>query len=137
MPFISLLLLFIFIFLENLELHASALTAVAEIQPIEFQNQGAVPIRSLAFSPVDGRPNLYPCGIKTYTEVTPNHPLLGFNVALICLDLNTCIINLVLLLYMRRHRFSLYCLFSFSALSLLPPYFLSMLNAQYRFCAYM
>ena len=57
MPFISLLLLFIFIFLENLELHASALTAVAEIQPIEFQNQGAVPIRSLAFSPVDGRPH--------------------------------------------------------------------------------
>ena len=37
--------------------HASALTAAAEIQPIEFQNQQAVPTISLAFSPVDGRPH--------------------------------------------------------------------------------
>ena len=36
--------------------HASALTAAAKIQPKEFQNQRAVPIGSLAFSPVDGRP---------------------------------------------------------------------------------
>ena len=36
--------------------HASALTAAAEICPIEFQNQQAVPIESLAFSPIDGRP---------------------------------------------------------------------------------
>ena len=35
--------------------HASALTAAAKIQPIEFQNQRDVPIRSLAFLPVDGR----------------------------------------------------------------------------------
>ena len=37
--------------------HASTLTAAAKIQPIEFQNQRAVPIRSLVFSPVDGRPH--------------------------------------------------------------------------------
>ena len=35
--------------------HASGLTAEAKIWPIEFQNQWAVPIRSLAFWPVDGR----------------------------------------------------------------------------------
>ena len=35
--------------------HASGLTAAAEIRPKEFQNQQAVPIKSLAFSPVDGR----------------------------------------------------------------------------------
>ena len=33
------------------------LAAAAEIGPIEFQNQQALPIRSLAFSPVDGRPH--------------------------------------------------------------------------------
>ena len=32
--------------------HASGLTEASEIQPIEFQNQLAVPIRSLAFWPV-------------------------------------------------------------------------------------
>ena len=37
--------------------HASVLTAVAKIQPIEFQNQWAVLIRSLTFSPIDGRPH--------------------------------------------------------------------------------
>ena len=37
--------------------HASALTAAAEIQPIEFQNWQAVPIRCLAFLPVHGRPH--------------------------------------------------------------------------------
>ena len=37
--------------------HASALTAAAKIQPIEFQNQKDVPIRSLAFLSVDGRPH--------------------------------------------------------------------------------
>ena len=37
--------------------HASALTAAAKIGPIEFQNQQALPIRSLAFSPFDGRPH--------------------------------------------------------------------------------
>ena len=37
--------------------HASALTAAAKIQPIEFQNQRDVTIRSLAFLPVDGRPH--------------------------------------------------------------------------------
>ena len=36
--------------------HASALTVAAKIQPIEFQNQQAVPIRSLTFLPV-GRPH--------------------------------------------------------------------------------
>ena len=35
---------------------ASGLTAAAKIWPIEFQNQQAVLIRSLAFWPVDGRP---------------------------------------------------------------------------------
>ena len=39
--------------------HASGLTEASEIQPIEFQNQLAVPIRSLTFWPVDGRPNLW------------------------------------------------------------------------------
>ena len=33
------------------------LMPVAEIRPIEFQNQRAAPIRSLAFWPVDGRPH--------------------------------------------------------------------------------
>ena len=33
------------------------LAAAAEIGPIEFQNQRALPIRSLAFSQVDGRPH--------------------------------------------------------------------------------
>ena len=33
------------------------LAAAAKIGPIEFQNQQALPIRSLAFLPVDGRPN--------------------------------------------------------------------------------
>jgi len=33
------------------------LAAAAEIGPIEFQNQWALLIRSLAFSPVDGRPH--------------------------------------------------------------------------------
>ena len=33
------------------------LAAVAEIGPIEFQDQQALPIRSLAFSAVVGRPN--------------------------------------------------------------------------------
>ena len=37
--------------------HASGLTAAAEIRPKEFQNQQAVPIRSLSFWPVDGRPH--------------------------------------------------------------------------------
>ena len=37
--------------------HASALSSTAKIGPIEFQNQHALPIRSLAFSPVDGRPH--------------------------------------------------------------------------------
>ena len=37
--------------------HASALSAAAKIQPIEFQNQRDVPIKSLVFSPVDGRPH--------------------------------------------------------------------------------
>ena len=37
--------------------HASGPTAAAKIWPIEFQNQWAVPIRSLAFLPVDGRPH--------------------------------------------------------------------------------
>ena len=37
--------------------HASALSAAAKIQPIEFQNQQAVPIRSLVLLPVDGRPH--------------------------------------------------------------------------------
>ena len=37
--------------------HASALIAAAKIQPIKFQNQQAVPIRSLAFLPVDRRPH--------------------------------------------------------------------------------
>ena len=36
--------------------HASALTAATKIPTIEFQNQQAPTIRSLAFSPVDGRP---------------------------------------------------------------------------------
>ena len=34
--------------------HASALTAAAKIQPIEFQNQLAVPIRSQAFRQLMG-----------------------------------------------------------------------------------
>ena len=38
--------------------HASGLTAAAQLRPIEFQNQQAVPIKSLAFSPVDGRLHL-------------------------------------------------------------------------------
>ena len=38
-------------------IHASALREAAKIQPIEFQNQEAEAIRSLAFSPVDGRPH--------------------------------------------------------------------------------
>ena len=38
-------------------IHASALTAVAKIRPIECQIQQDVPIRSLSFSPVDGRPH--------------------------------------------------------------------------------
>ena len=33
------------------------LAAAAKIGPIEFQNQQALPIRSLAFLPVDGRPH--------------------------------------------------------------------------------
>ena len=37
--------------------HDSDLTAVAKIWPIEFQNQQAAPIKSLAFWPVDGRPH--------------------------------------------------------------------------------
>ena len=37
--------------------HASALPAAAEIGPIEFQNQWALQIRSLAFSLLDGRPH--------------------------------------------------------------------------------
>ena len=37
--------------------HASVLTAVAKIQPIEFQNQWAELIRILTFSPIDGRPH--------------------------------------------------------------------------------
>ena len=37
--------------------HASALRAATEIQPIEFKNQQAVPIRSLAFLLVDERPH--------------------------------------------------------------------------------
>ena len=37
--------------------HASALSSTAKIGPIEFQNQHALPIRSLAFSPVDGGPH--------------------------------------------------------------------------------
>ena len=42
---------------QNCLPHASALTAAAKFQPIEFQNQWAVPIISLAFLPVDGRPH--------------------------------------------------------------------------------
>ena len=38
-------------------MHASALIAAYKIGPIEFKNQRALPIRSLAFSPVDGRQN--------------------------------------------------------------------------------
>ena len=37
--------------------HADGLTAAAKIRPIKFQNQLAVPIRSLTFWPVDGRPH--------------------------------------------------------------------------------
>ena len=37
-------------------MYASALTAAAKIQPKEFQNQWPIPIRSLAFSPVNRRP---------------------------------------------------------------------------------
>ena len=37
--------------------HANALTEAAKIQQTEFQNQQALPIRSLAFLPVDGRPH--------------------------------------------------------------------------------
>ena len=37
--------------------HASGLTEASEIQPIEFQNQPAVPIRSLAFWPAAERPH--------------------------------------------------------------------------------
>ena len=33
------------------------LAAAAEFGQIEFQNQQALPIRNLAFSPVDGRPH--------------------------------------------------------------------------------
>ena len=43
--------------------HASSLTAAAKIWRVKFQNQQAVPIRSLAFWPVDGRPHpVYVCG---------------------------------------------------------------------------
>ena len=38
-------------------IHASGLKASAKIWPIEFQNQQAAPIKSLAFWPVDGRPH--------------------------------------------------------------------------------
>ena len=38
-------------------MQASTLTAAAKIQPIEFQNLQAEPIRSLAILPVDGRPH--------------------------------------------------------------------------------
>ena len=38
-------------------IHASALMAVDKIKPIKLQIQQAVPIRSLSFSPVDGRPH--------------------------------------------------------------------------------
>ena len=38
-------------------MHASALIAAAKIGPIEFQNQQTLPIRNLAFLPVDGRPH--------------------------------------------------------------------------------
>ena len=45
-----------------------ALTAAAKTPPIEFLNQQAPPIRSLAFSPVDGRP--YPVsGSKVSTAI--------------------------------------------------------------------
>ena len=37
--------------------HTNTLTASAYIQPIEFQNQRAIPIRILALKPVDQRPN--------------------------------------------------------------------------------
>ena len=48
---------------EHYQHHAIGLTAAAEIWPIEIQNQQAVPIRSLAFWPVDGRPHpVYVCG---------------------------------------------------------------------------
>ena len=33
------------------------LASAAKIGPIEFQKQQAIPIKSLAFSPVDGRPH--------------------------------------------------------------------------------
>ena len=46
----------------------SALTAAAKTPPIEFLNQQAPPIRSLAFSPADGRP--YPVsGSKVSTAI--------------------------------------------------------------------
>ena len=38
-------------------MHTSALTTAAKIQPVEFQNQRAVSIRSLTFAPVSGRPH--------------------------------------------------------------------------------
>ena len=62
--------------------HASALTAAAKIQPIEFQNQQAALIRSLAFLPVDGRP--YPVSASMIFLDLPSiidslgcHPLQG------------------------------------------------------------
>ena len=42
---------------ESTSNHARVITAAAKVQPIEFQNQQAVPIRSLAFLQVDGRPH--------------------------------------------------------------------------------
>jgi len=43
-----------YVLMTRTKSHASGLRAEAEIRPIEFQNQRAVPIRRLAFLPVDG-----------------------------------------------------------------------------------
>ena len=51
------------------KIHTSALTA--KIQPIEFQNQRAVQIRSLAFLPVDGRPHPVSVSIEKRTKIGP------------------------------------------------------------------
>ena len=55
--------------------NASALTATSEIHPIEFQNQQAVPIRSLAFMLVDERPHPVSVTILNSASFVPTYDL--------------------------------------------------------------